>query len=838
MIGKIDVTVIMDNLLQPLELKTGKHKDSAHNAQVLLYIKLLEDRYKISKINRGYLFYSSLPEMTDVISKRHEIISLLLKRNEIAYYLSFLGGNNQEISDNKSNGVNISYFNNDINNKKDREKIPFQYRKTQLPEVINNEHYCRNCEQQVACFLYYKSYDQPSTNNAVHNNINKRAASASIEKLITEKLPHLNNEKYIEFFQKWEILIDLESSNSIYSHKEIWTMKSKEREKLGTCCGDLTLVDDMTSELKRSTPSISSSQEHSINNNPMIINEDKLESLLSQKGFLYTFEVSKFKLFTKNLLESQINKGDYVTISTERGDFGVAQGIVFDVTESYIKVLLDEELHLPPRDYYEKLANNDDMNKNTTDIPNWNPKSGKRTSAVKSFFPNLDQDLSDDQTKEFFKGDAPEEIDDSSAEDPFRDGDKLKKLKNKNNSSGNNNNNNNNNTKFHSKKKKKTPLNSRYKIEFKNINEKESIIGGGMGDIEDLGNKVALSPLLLSTRRKLFQTNTKVKWRIDKDEMTFGYSAMKGNLMKLFQSGSEGADRLRRLIIDLKEPKFDLSSVLENHLDLSIDQCCSSVAMSQLQRISPIPPFYSISSPLLNFNPLNSQFPLQSHPLFALNNTPHPPYPQSYSSYYLHQPQSPHHSSPPRSQSSTTLGNFTTNTNTNTSIPHLFSSRAQTFQPSSPLPTSQSSFSSPFIPNTIPSSPLPFFQTIPSNLNSDQKTAIKKVFASKDYTLIRGMPGTGKTTTITYIVHLLVQSNHSILITSHTHSAVDNLLEKIIDIMGENAPILRLGKEENISPSIRRFMFDANQIDHFSQLSFSRIFLFYFFVLFFYLTNK
>ena len=45
--------------------------------------------------------------------------------------------------------------------------------------------------------------------------------------------------------------------------------------------------------------------------------------------------------------------------------------------------------------------------------------------------------------------------------------------------------------------------------------------------------------------------------------------------------------------------------------------------------------------------------------------------------------------------------------------------------------------------------------------------------------MILGMPGTGKTTTIACIVSILVSLGKSVLITSYTHSAVDNILMKI-----------------------------------------------------------
>uniref|UniRef100_A0A3B3ZAD9 DNA replication ATP-dependent helicase/nuclease n=1 Tax=Periophthalmus magnuspinnatus TaxID=409849 RepID=A0A3B3ZAD9_9GOBI len=64
-------------------------------------------------------------------------------------------------------------------------------------------------------------------------------------------------------------------------------------------------------------------------------------------------------------------------------------------------------------------------------------------------------------------------------------------------------------------------------------------------------------------------------------------------------------------------------------------------------------------------------------------------------------------------------------------------------------------------------------------LNKPQKQAMKKVLLSKDYTLIVGMPGTGKTTTICTLVRILHACGFSVLLTSYTHSAVDNILLKL-----------------------------------------------------------
>jgi DNA replication ATP-dependent helicase Dna2 len=88
------------------------------------------------------------------------------------------------------------------------------------------------------------------------------------------------------------------------------------------------------------------------------------------------------------------------------------------------------------------------------------------------------------------------------------------------------------------------------------------------------------------------------------------------------------------------------------------------------------------------------------------------------------------------------------------------------------------------------------------SMNSDQKAAISKVMSAKDYALVLGMPGTGKTTTIAHIIRTLVAKGKSVLLTSYTHTAVDNILLKI---RSDKIGILRLGASAKIHPDVREF---------------------------------
>ena len=74
-------------------------------------------------------------------------------------------------------------------------------------------------------------------------------------------------------------------------------------------------------------------------------------------------------------------------------------------------------------------------------------------------------------------------------------------------------------------------------------------------------------------------------------------------------------------------------------------------------------------------------------------------------------------------------------------------------------------------------------QSVFSGLNADQKQAVELCLSAKDYVILRGMPGTGKTTTIACVVKIMEALGKSVLITSYTHTAVDNILLKLKEVM-------------------------------------------------------
>ncbi|CAN1195509.1 DNA replication ATP-dependent helicase/nuclease JHS1 [Linum perenne] len=85
-------------------------------------------------------------------------------------------------------------------------------------------------------------------------------------------------------------------------------------------------------------------------------------------------------------------------------------------------------------------------------------------------------------------------------------------------------------------------------------------------------------------------------------------------------------------------------------------------------------------------------------------------------------------------------------------------------------------------------------------LNSDQRRAILKMLAAKDYALVLGMPGTGKTSTVVHAVKAFLLRGSSVLLTSYTNSAIDNLL---IKLKHQGIDFLRIGRQGAVHEEIR-----------------------------------
>jgi DNA replication ATP-dependent helicase Dna2 len=100
-----------------------------------------------------------------------------------------------------------------------------------------------------------------------------------------------------------------------------------------------------------------------------------------------------------------------------------------------------------------------------------------------------------------------------------------------------------------------------------------------------------------------------------------------------------------------------------------------------------------------------------------------------------------------------------------------------------------------------------------AELNDDQRAAADNVLAAKDYSMIQGLPGTGKTSTIAFLARLLVAHGKRVLITSYTNSAVDNVLLKLMASgLAATSPtvpspvMIRIGRDTSTHPYVRSIL--------------------------------
>lgn len=90
-------------------------------------------------------------------------------------------------------------------------------------------------------------------------------------------------------------------------------------------------------------------------------------------------------------------------------------------------------------------------------------------------------------------------------------------------------------------------------------------------------------------------------------------------------------------------------------------------------------------------------------------------------------------------------------------------------------------------------------------LNESQKTAVKHALGAKDFHLVHGPPGTGKTTTAIEIIKQHIDRGDQVLAVADSNTAVDNMLEFLLE---ENAQAVRVGHPARITPKLREHTID------------------------------
>jgi predicted DNA helicase len=91
------------------------------------------------------------------------------------------------------------------------------------------------------------------------------------------------------------------------------------------------------------------------------------------------------------------------------------------------------------------------------------------------------------------------------------------------------------------------------------------------------------------------------------------------------------------------------------------------------------------------------------------------------------------------------------------------------------------------------------FTPFDKRLNASQRKAIAKALGSRDFFLIHGPFGTGKTRTLVELIRQEVERGHKVLATAESNVAVDNIVERLV---GSGIKIVRVGHPSRVSKAL------------------------------------
>ena len=323
--GNIDATIqstLLDRpgetpklLIAPFEVKTGKTTQSpAHRAQTALYTLLLSDRYDVA-VRAGILYYLESSAMSRIAPPVNEIRQMVQQRNRLAAHI------HRAKNPLEADGV-----------------APQQTQAIEesgLPGLLKNPHTCGRCYAQQSCFTYHALVEEGSAASVGMVDDGKKNYTLvwqeAVGHLTLTAKDQSDAETLKQWFTKWDVLLTYEESEQSRYRKELWTMSSTEREAAGRCFGGVVIARDLTST-------------HQDAKSTQVV-VDGIESSGGKiNRFTYVFKGGPLQSRVSFAEGSQLTIGEPVVVSSEQGQWALANGYVIATTKHDITVAVDRRL--------------------------------------------------------------------------------------------------------------------------------------------------------------------------------------------------------------------------------------------------------------------------------------------------------------------------------------------------------------------------------------------------------------------------------------------------------------------------------------------------------------
>lgn len=341
--GNVDATVqttlhdglSTKKLIVPFEVKTGRTTQSpAHRAQTALYTLLLSDRYDVA-VEAGILYYLESSSMSRIAPPLMEVRQMVQQRNRLAalifharYPAKMLAPSIEAPSSSPDEYGDI-----DMSGEKPGTSPTQEIDESGLPPLLKNPYKCGRCYAQQSCFTYHALVERGNADSAGMVDDKKKNHSLiwheAVRHLLGASTDRDRAELLKTWFSKWDRLLTFEESEQAKYKKEIWTMPSAEREAHGRCFGNLVMARDLTNAATHVTQQV----------------VDGIEGSGGKiNRFAYVFSRSSATQGASFTEGSQLHLGEPIVVSSEQGQWALANGYVVAISRHEITVAVDRRL--------------------------------------------------------------------------------------------------------------------------------------------------------------------------------------------------------------------------------------------------------------------------------------------------------------------------------------------------------------------------------------------------------------------------------------------------------------------------------------------------------------